>query len=113
VTLSRGVGAADREGSSTKLPGRIRAEPYNGGSDMSVPMPCAQKLPVIVRSRDSRWSPAGDLVRQQKRFDVFRLEFNTERPHEAIGMKRPAELYRASPRPYPSVLPPIEYSGRH
>jgi transposase InsO family protein len=55
--------------------------------------------------------PAGDLVRQQKRFDAFRLEFNTERPHEAIGMKRPAELYRPSPRLFPSVLPRIEYPG--
>ena len=55
--------------------------------------------------------PAGDLVRQQKRFDAFRLEFNTERPHEAIGMKRPAELYRPSPRLFPSVLPGIEYPG--
>jgi putative transposase len=55
--------------------------------------------------------PAGDLVRQQIRFDVFRLEFNTERPHEAIGMKKPAELYRPSPRPFPSVLPTIEYPG--
>jgi transposase InsO family protein len=55
--------------------------------------------------------PAGDLVRQQKRFDAFRLEFNTERPHEAIEMKRPAELYRPSPRLFPSVLPGIEYPG--
>jgi putative transposase len=55
--------------------------------------------------------PAGDLVRQQKRFDTFRLEFNTERPHEAIGMKKPAELYRPSPRPFPAVLPTIEYPG--
>jgi transposase InsO family protein len=55
--------------------------------------------------------PAGDLVRQQKRFDEFRLEFNTERPHEAIGMKRPAELYSPSARPFPSVLPRIEYPG--
>ena len=55
--------------------------------------------------------PGGDLVRQQKRFDTFRQEFNTERPHEAIGMKRPAELYRPSPRPFPSVLPAIEYPG--
>jgi transposase InsO family protein len=55
--------------------------------------------------------PAGDLVRQQRRFDAFRREFNSERPHEAIGMKRPAELYRPSARPFPSVLPKIEYPG--
>lgn len=27
-------------------------------------------------------------------------EFNTERPHEAIGMKRPADLYTPSPKPF-------------
>ena len=56
--------------------------------------------------------PVGrDLKSQQKRFDAFREEFNTERPHESIGMKRPADIYRASPRPYPSVPPRIEYPG--
>lgn len=54
---------------------------------------------------------AGNLVRQQKRFDVFRQEFNNLRPHEAIGMKRPAELYRPSTQPFPSDLPKIEYPG--
>ncbi len=27
-------------------------------------------------------------------------EFNTERPHEAIGMCYPTEIYRPSTRPY-------------
>ena len=53
----------------------------------------------------------GDLLGQQRRFDAFRLEFNTERPHESIGMKRPADLYRPSPRAFPSVVPSIEYPG--
>ena len=34
-----------------------------------------------------------------------------ERPHEALGQKRPATIYRPSPRPYPETLPPIEYAG--
>jgi len=56
--------------------------------------------------------PVGrDLKSQQKRFDAFQREFNNERPHESIGMKRPADLYRASPRPYPTVPPRIEYPG--
>ncbi|MCM3875778.1 MAG: IS481 family transposase [Thermoanaerobaculia bacterium] len=56
--------------------------------------------------------PVGrDLRGQQKRFDVFQQEFNTERPHESIGMKRPADLYRPSPRAFPSVLARIEYPG--
>jgi transposase InsO family protein len=45
--------------------------------------------------------PAGmNLLQQQARFDAFCREFNDERPHEAIGMKCPAEVYQPSPRPY-------------
>ena len=42
------------------------------------------------------------------RFDAFVREFNAERPHEALAMKCPAELYTASPRPYDG-LPELEY----
>jgi hypothetical protein len=35
-------------------------------------------------------------------------EFNSERPHEALAMKRPAAIYSASPRPY-SDLPELTY----
>lgn len=31
---------------------------------------------------------------QQNKFDFFRFEFNNERPHESIGMKRPVELLK-------------------
>ena len=37
--------------------------------------------------------------------------YNDERPHEALGQKRPATIYRPSPRPYPESLPAIEYAG--
>jgi transposase InsO family protein len=53
--------------------------------------------------------PAGmNFLQQQARFDAFVGEFNDERPHEALGMKRPADLYTASPRPYRG-LPDIDY----
>jgi putative transposase len=55
--------------------------------------------------------PAADLRAQQRRFDRFRREFNTERPHEALDDRTPAELYRPSPRPYPERLPEITYPG--
>src|SRR3954453_2390412 len=48
-------------------------------------------------------------ARQQERFDTFRTEYNTERPHEALGQETPAAHYAPSPRPYPSRLPTIEY----
>lgn len=47
-------------------------------------------------------------LQQQARFDEFVAEFNSERPHEALGMKMPAELYTASTRPYQG-LPEISY----
>ena len=46
---------------------------------------------------------------QQQRFDAFRVEYNTERPHEALAMETPASVYAASPRAYPTRLPRIEY----
>ena len=48
---------------------------------------------------------------QQRRFDAFRAEYNTERPHAALGGQPPASCYVASPRPYPARLPPLEYPG--
>lgn len=54
--------------------------------------------------------PAGNLRAQQQAFDRFREEYNQERPHEALEMKTPAELYVPSPRIYPSRLATPEYS---
>jgi transposase InsO family protein len=50
------------------------------------------------------------LLQQQEAFDVFVDEFNTIRPHEALAMKRPCEVYTASPKLYPERLPELEYS---
>jgi transposase InsO family protein len=45
--------------------------------------------------------PAGaNLLQQQAKFDAFLEEFNNERPHEALQMKCPAQVYTASLRPY-------------
>ena len=53
--------------------------------------------------------PARTLRGQQSRFQAFRQEFNQERPHEALGQRTPASVYRPSPRPYPTRLPNVEY----
>lgn len=42
----------------------------------------------------------GDLKAQAAALEVWRREFNEERPHEALGMRCPAEVYEKSPRPY-------------
>jgi transposase InsO family protein len=51
---------------------------------------------------------AANFLQQQGKFDAFRSEFNNERPHEALGMKVPAEVYVASNRPYVG-LPQLDY----
>lgn len=43
---------------------------------------------------------APNFLQQQARFDDFIHCYNHERPHQALDMKYPAELYRHSPNPY-------------
>jgi hypothetical protein len=53
--------------------------------------------------------PACGLHAQQEKFDHFREEFNQIRPHEAIGMKRPGEIYQASERKMPKRIETYDY----
>jgi len=53
--------------------------------------------------------PATSFALQQKKLDAFREMFNHERPHEALGMQRPARLFRGGTRPFPRRPPVIEY----
>lgn len=47
----------------------------------------------------------------QELFDRWREVYNTERPHEALGMEVPATRYRASKRSFPKNLPKVEYNS--
>ncbi len=48
--------------------------------------------------------PAGsNFLQQQAKFDAFIHEFNHERPHEALDMKYPGEVYQPSARPYQGI----------
>lgn len=51
----------------------------------------------------------GNILQQQEKFDRFQEEYNARRPHEALSMKRPEEVYRKSNKPFPLELPPLEY----
>ena len=53
--------------------------------------------------------PKATLRSQQRCFDRFRETFNHERPHEALGMRCPGEVYVCSPRAYPERLSPLAY----
>lgn len=57
--------------------------------------------------------PAASLWRQQVAFDLFRREYNEERPHEGIDLKTPSQLYRPSPRTLPSRLEDMTYPGHY
>jgi putative transposase len=53
--------------------------------------------------------PAGaNFLQQQARFDDFIEEYNTERPHQALGQKPPASFYTPSKRAYEG-LPELDY----
>jgi putative transposase len=54
----------------------------------------------------ARYSASGD--QQQARFDQFIEVLNNERPHEALDMKCPAEVYEPSTRPV-TGLPDVDY----
>ncbi len=51
---------------------------------------------------------AGNFLQQQEKFDTFIDDYNNERPHQALDMKLPAEVYETSQRPYRG-LPELDY----
>src|SRR5579872_696141 len=52
---------------------------------------------------------AKNLLAQQEQLDRFREDFNEGRPHEALKMKCPADLYKPSLNRYPDRLPEPAY----
>jgi transposase InsO family protein len=66
-----------------------------------------ERMHLTLKQEATR-PPGMNSLQQQGRFDAFVQEFNTERPHEALAMKYPAELYAPSPRRYDG-LPDLAY----
>ena len=56
-----------------------------------------------VMAAETTRPPRATMREQQQRFDEFRRYYDYERYHEGIDMKRPAELYRPSPRRYKPI----------
>jgi putative transposase len=48
---------------------------------------------------------------RQAAFETWRREFNEERPHQALGMRVPAELYQPSLRKWSGTPAQISYAG--
>jgi transposase InsO family protein len=64
-----------------------------------------ERMHLTLKQEATR--PAGaNLLQQQAKLDNFQQVFNHERPHEALGMQCPADLYAASPRPYVGIPEP-------
>jgi transposase InsO family protein len=53
-----------------------------------------ERMPRTLKAETTR-PAAGSLAAQQRRFNVFRHEFNHERPHEALEQATPATRYTA------------------
>jgi len=57
----------------------------------------------IAREVESR--PSATAAEETERLEYWRIVFNVERPHEALGMKMPGDVYRCSMRRPESVKP--------
>ena len=63
-----------------------------------------EQMHRVLKAETTR-PPALTLGGQQKAFASFCRQYNQERYHEGIGMKRPAEVYRPSERRYRRIRP--------
>ena len=54
----------------------------------------------LTLKREATKPAAANVLQQQARFDTFVAQYNRERPHQALDMKVPADVYRHSTRLY-------------
>ena len=54
-----------------------------------------------------------DIEDAQSKFDIWRDKYNNIRPHEALGMKTPGEVYEPSQRQFVENIKKYEYGGEH
>jgi putative transposase len=62
----------------------------------------------LTLKREATKPAASNLLQQQARFDHFIARFNQERPHQALAMRTPADVYTPSTRLYRG-LPALAY----
>ena len=63
----------------------------------------------IARAIES--TPAASVAEEAVRLERWRNEFNAERPHEALAMQTPADIYCSSPRHLSDVKPYVYPAG--
>ena len=54
-----------------------------------------------------------DIQDAHNKFELWRDKYNNIRPHEALGMKTPGEVYQTSQRKYPDEIKKYEYGGQY
>jgi len=64
-----------------------------------------------VMKRETTQPSARTRRGQQHRTTVWLRSYNEVRPHEALGQRTPAQLYRKNKRTFPKVLPELNYSS--
>lgn len=64
-------------------------------------------------ARELERQASEDSAGQQAELDVWRKTFNEERPHEALGMRVPQEVYRASSRRFDPTPVEVVYPREH
>jgi transposase InsO family protein len=74
--------------------------PYQNGGHERMHLDMAKELEGHVY---------GSLKEQQKAFDIWRHEYNCVRPHEALNMKCPSEVYKKSERIYEPEIEDVAY----
>jgi putative transposase len=62
----------------------------------------------LTLKKEATKPPGQNILQQQATFDEFVEVFNSQRPHQALDMKFPSDLYKPSPRPYQG-LPIVDY----
>ena len=67
-----------------------------------------ERMHLTLKQATTR-PPGYNFLQQQERFDRFIDEYNNERPHEALNMKRPVDIYVPSSRAYSEQMPDITY----
>ncbi len=60
----------------------------------------------LTLKKETAIPPRENLRKQQASFDLFKEEYNTERPHEALNDQSPCSVFKPSNRPYVTTRPP-------
>lgn len=82
-------------------------KPYQNGAHERMHLDMARQL---------EHKPEKNLSAEQRRFDRWRYDFNSIRPHQALNMRTPEELYTPSTRSYvpdPIYLYPDNWETRY